>query len=743
MFPIKQRITNHLLLSMAVSIASMLTISGCTPPANLATEMYKKGQAAEASKDWKQAEKYYIDTISAALDSKSVYHHLAAINRLTDLEVNLHNPSKSKSFMNQASTLAENDALNGGENSASKIALAQERHIAIMRLANWLFEEGNFISARRLYGKALSIEDQLKIDPNSQDSASANIQKLDSQENFEHSQVSDRISTNRYSTKLRGPEAAQRALNRRKTINDMQLKIVKYQQEGGKPLAIEILDLLAKTRRDYGSRENEYRMWLKNVANTLTNKDEVKLISPVIEEDIKQYSHFSVSELDAAKPEAVENATFYTEDLVMLAFIRQHQHRWKEMLEICEKAEQIAPKIVRKNSLLDYDLLTALAAAQEANGQRVKALPNRKRQLELFKKKYKAPFAYSDFLYEYAMDLIDAGRLKEAESFADETYKVKRNLKGESHIEPFFISYGNLLMRLNKPEKARTILLEGLPYLLRDNNTSLLFNCYVQLYMVCAANHVEEALEYNKRLQELIRKHGDFGQTHIMPEAVLWCVGFEIQLGRYRDALHTLEQGLAWQKQHSREPSAYTAGMWNGKANIYQHMRDWKLEKECRTIAIDICRKFDPPQPSPCSSTLFQAACQYQAHREFQEAEKYLREAIEVTEGKEEKLIKGMNLLCKSSLAICLFNSKKNPAEAANIKREILQVYKKSFSGDQNSDITLCLTLCELSVLLRDKTNATAAINEAELLYSKQKIKNKDILQSIEAQKRRIKTLPL
>ncbi len=101
-----------------------------------------------------------------------------------------------------------------------------------------------------------------------------------------------------------------------------------------------------------------------------------------------------------------------------------------------------------------------------------------------------------------------------------------------------------------------------------------------------------------------------------------------------------------------------------------------------------------------------------------------------------------MHLLCKASLALCLFNSKKNPAEAANIKKEILPIYKKAFSGDQNSDITICLALCELCVLLKDGPNAKAAIKDAELLYAKQTIKNKDILVSIQKQKERIKTLP-
>ncbi len=210
MFPTRRRISTHFLLSMAIGIASTLAISSCTQPDNLAAELYKKGQAAEASKDWIQAEKHYLETISAALESKSEYYHLASINRLTDVEASLHSPSKAKSYMNQAATLAEKME-NENKNFRGDKPLAQEKHAAIMRLANWLFEDGNYVSARRLYGKAFNLEEELKLDPKDNSSAANCIKKLDSLESFEHSQVSSQLGKNGYSTALRGPEAAQRA----------------------------------------------------------------------------------------------------------------------------------------------------------------------------------------------------------------------------------------------------------------------------------------------------------------------------------------------------------------------------------------------------------------------------------------------------------------------------------------------------------------------------------------------------
>lgn len=741
MFQIRKRSNNHHLLSLAIGIGSALAISGCTQPDNLAAELYKKGQAAEVSKDWKQAEKQYLETLSAALESKSAHYHLASINRLTDVEVSLHNPSKAKSYMNQAATLAEKME-NENKNFSGNEPLAREKHVAIMRLANWLFEDGNYVSARRLYGKAFNLEEELKIDPKDDSSAANRIKKLDALESFEHSQVSSQLGKNGYSTALRGPEAAHRAMERSQVIKDMQVKLVEFDKKGGTALAHQIMELLAKTRKNYGSRENEYRVWLKNVVSNLLKKGEFALLIPVLEADMKNFSNYSEASVDAAVPEAVENATFLTEDLIMLAEIKLYQNQWKEMLEICERAEQIAAKVVRKSSPLEYEMLLMLVTAQENNDQRVKALPKRKRQLEWFKKQQDNPLAYSEYLFSYGLDLAAAGRLDEAEAIGDEAYKIKRGIKGESHFESFVISYAELLIRLNKPDKARTVLLEALPYLQRSNTPSQLLSCYLHLSTVSIEKHPAEALEYNKRLQEIALKHSDLEVKYLMAQSILSCASLEIQFGKYTGALHTLDRGLEWEYKHGHELSAFTAGMWNGKANVYQHLRDWKQEKECRTKAIDICRRFNPPQPGPRSSTLFQAASQYQVHREFLEAERYLREAIEITEGKDEKPLKGMNLLCKSSLAICLFNSNKSPTQAANMKKEILPVYKKAFSGDQNSDITLCLALCELCVLLKDKPNARAAINQAELLYSKQKIKNKDILQAIHKQKGRLTALP-
>ncbi len=207
MFQIRKRSNNHHLLSLAIGIGSALAISGCTQPDNLAAELYKKGQAAEVSKDWKQAEKQYLETLSAALESKSAHYHLASINRLTDVEVSLHNPSKAKSYMNQAATLAEKME-NENKNFSGNEPLAREKHVAIMRLANWLFEDGNYVSARRLYGKAFNLEEELKIDPKDDSSAANRIKKLDALESFEHSQVSSQLGKNGYSTALRGPEAA-------------------------------------------------------------------------------------------------------------------------------------------------------------------------------------------------------------------------------------------------------------------------------------------------------------------------------------------------------------------------------------------------------------------------------------------------------------------------------------------------------------------------------------------------------
>jgi hypothetical protein len=734
------------LLAVLLGTAVLLSSTGCTQPIDQSGVIFRKAHEEEAAGDLKQAEQYYLACIASSIETKSRYYHLAAINRLTELEKKLNNQPKSKIYMNQAATFAENNISNDkkeGEkksSSESENLMAQECHLALMRLADWLYEDGNFVSARKLYEKAAELEKTFHFNSSSETSAEARIKILDSQAKSESDNIETRLEMNRYSKTLRGPAAAQRSEERHRMSENLARLCLDYQNNGDKSLADETVALLSKLRDIYGPREDEYRRRYCELAAALNIRDNFALLTPLVESDLKEFSSFSRADLDAAIPEAVENATFYTQDLLIMAEMRYRQKRYEEMLELCRKVETLAPKVLRENSELEVQFLGFMALALEFNNQKTKALPYRKKHLEKFRKTHDNPVAYSDFLHHYQLDLIDAGMNAEAENVAEEIIKIKRTVKGESHIVPSYLTYATALIKDDKHEKARQVLLEALPNCRKYKDKNGLLGCYALLSQACAKSHPEEAIAYSKSVEDLLRKNGDFGAKHMMAEIAITRATAEIQTGKSADAARTLDRAIEWQLAHKNEVSAYTAGLYNLKAAVLGRTSgDWTAEKKCRSKAIDICRGFQPPQPGPLASTLIQTAFQYEKHQEFGEAEKHFREAIGVLKNSENPAEKETLLNSKAALAGCLKRANKNPAEVLSLKNEILPVYKSRFTNVPDSDLSLCLVIAELCTLLQDKTNLKLVMQEAESIYAKNKTGLKAFDERIEFQRKALK----
>ena len=725
------------LLAVLLGTAAVVSASGCTQPTDQSGVIFRKAQAEEAAGELILAEQYYLACAASSLETKSTYYQLAAVNRLTELEKKLNNLPKSKIYMNQAATIAENNISNSKSESESendtsannKNLLAQECHLAVMRLADWLYEDGNFVSARKLYEKAAQLEKTFQFDSTSETSADARIKIVDSQAKSESDNIETRLEMNRYSKTLRGPAAAKRSEERHRKADLLAKTIRDYRNKGDKALADKAVSLLFQLCSTYGPREDEYRRHFTDVAQTLSLRENFDLLTPLLEQDMKEFASYSQADLDAAVPEAVENATFYTQDMILMADMKFRQKQYPEMLELCQKAEKLAPKVIREKSQLEMEYLNTMALALEFNGFKTKALPFRRRQVELFKKSHDNPMAYSDFLHYYQLDLTDAGMMAEAEKVAEEILSIKKKLKHENHIVPPFMTYALTLIKQDKFEKARTILLEALPHCQKYKDKEALLNCYVLLYQVCARNHPDEAIKYTRSAQDLVRKQGDFGQKQVMAQTIFARAVAESQLGKDKEALQDLDSAIVWQTTHGNELTAHTAAMLNLKAQILGRTGDWEEEKNCRARAIEICRRLEPPQPGPHASTLIQAAFQYEKHHDFGEAEKHFRDAIGVLKNSKSPEQKETLLNSKAALAGCLKRANKNPDEVLSLKSEILPVYKSHFTNVPDSDLSLCLVIAELCAQMQDRNNLKLVMQETESIYAK----HKDSLRAFDA----------
>ncbi len=716
-------------------VSAAVITSSCTSSAHLAGEFYQKAEAAQASNDLQQAEKCYLNCLAATATGTptSSYYKLAAVNRLTELENKLHNPSKAKSYMNQAATLAENikqkgegqddetDRTKPVSDQSADIALAKEKHIALMRLADWLFQEGNFISSSKLYDKSLALETELKIAPTDENSAAGRIKTLESSSSFEHDQISSTLSSSSNLSALRGSAADARAKARQKDLDEILAIQKDFQTQGGTELAHKLLDALGKVRNALGNREDTYRTWQKIVSTSLITKGQYNLLAPVIEADMKDFSSFSTADLESAQPEAVENATNFVQDLIVIAQIKQQKSEWQNMLACCTKAQPLAGKLIRADSTEDYELSLLTATALEATGKRAEALPYRKRQLEIFEKVFYDRSIHSDYLASYAFDLVAVNRLAEAEAVARKSYDQKQKLKIKHDLFSFLVSYADLFKREEKFDEARKILLEALPLCQHADNKIQLMECYSILAAVCAKTHKTEALEYNRHIRDILRKNDEFGQNYRVSQSFLESAAIECQLGRRQEAIKTLDEGIKWQISNNDISSAYTAAMYNLKGAALGELGNWKQDKECKLKSIEICRHLNPPQPSPLASSLFQAAHRCLAHKEYELSEKLFREALQVTAAENNSEGKEMNLMCKAALGSCLVLSNKDPADAKRVKTEALSTYKSAFTSQPAFDISLCCCIAELCIALKDKKNATLVLHEADLIKAKEK----------------------
>ena len=725
-----------------LGLAAALFVSSCAPYTNTAADLYKRAQDAERLNDRKDAEKHYLDCVSAAEDCESEYYQLAAINRLSDLEKALHSHSKAKTYMIKAATLAENiKDPDADKSDTESLQLAKEKHTALMRLADWELEDGNYVSARKLYAKAAGLEPQMKIDPEDATSATARITKLDKRASIEHEQISIGISKKPVTKRLRGPEFGKRSDERRNQFDRLHSAANEFSKNGGKELGRKVLERLAELRTEYGVREGEYRNNLRYVSNLFIVKNEPDLIAPVIEEDLQQFSNFSMKELDAAIPVAVDNATNFARDHIFLGLVRQYQGRWKDMLESCRKAEQIAPKVIAKNSADDYSLTLETAVALEQNNRQAEAVPYRKRALDMFKLHDSALTSYSEYLSSYANDLAAARRFSEAEATYKEVCALKRKLKQTKNFSYALNAYASMLIDQSRYAEARKLLLESEPYSEKDMPRFQLINCYMLLYKACKNIDPKEAIKYAKRAQDTVRKYGTFGRDFYMEQCVLDQASLEMQLDKYKDALKTLERGVQWQDSHGRKSSSYTAAMLNLKATALGVLGDADASEKCRLEAIDICRHLNPPQPGPLASTLFQTAPHLTLRQKFTQAEKLYREAIDIVARMHEKEYDHLGLMCKAALGTTLVVSGKNRAEAERLKAELLSSYKSYFRHVTQADISLCLTISELCFVLKDKKNCQLLLNEAQSIYDRDKLHGREMLSQIEGDRKKFHSL--
>jgi len=716
----------------------VLLLSGCAT-SDQAAALYAKAEKEAQANNPKLAEATYLACAAYSSESKSQYYQLAAINRLTELEKQLGNATKSRQYMTQAATLAEKlDASSGSAASDKTNALlAKERHLALMRLADSLYEDGNFVSAKKLYEQASSLEamPQLK---NAENAASERIRILDQQAKAENENFDRRLAINRNSKEFRGADAAKRANDRQKLIEKLSSTASAFLESGNEELVPRLLDMLYQLRSEYSYREDAYRRAYKEVASALIARKRFDVLAPLVEEDVRKVSSYTKVDLDAAVPEAVDNATFHTQDLIILSQMMMHQKRYAETLATIQKVEVVAPKVIRPNSPLEVEFLTSLASAYEQNGQRLRALPIRERQMEILNTAVNQPFVYVDALFNYRRDLIEVGRLDEAEKFSEEMIQTVKGLKTKVHTIPAYMSYCDLLMRNKKFEKARPVLLEAIKICQAQNNTAALLNCYVMLSTACSQSSLKEALTYSKHAEGLIRKHGDFGQQQ-MALIMLNSASYEVQLGKNKDAIGTLDSAIAWQIEHKQTQSACTVALYNLKAIALGNLNDWSGEKIVRSKAIEICRQMNPPQPSVLASTLTQAAGHYQQKAEFAKAEEYFREAIRALDGKTEPEHKQSCLTYKAALGACLAQGRKSSKEARALKDEILNAYKASFTSSQDSNLSLCLGAAELCNLLNDKDNQKLVMQDAETIFRRNKDSLKPFEKRMENQRQSLK----
>lgn len=718
----------------AACLAALLLIQACASSRQVAADLYRNAQSAETSKDLKKAEQLYTSCVSAGLDARREDYQLAALNRLSDLERQLSNQSKAKAYMNQAATLAENIKEGADNNNViddSKLfSLPKEQHIALMRLADWEFEDGNYISARKLFEKASALEQQLQIDANSNESAFLRIARLDSRAEIEHKQVALAMSKDPSAALIRGPAYEHRLQDRRKILHRWNEKLNQYRADGTDRSGKEVLRMLQLLRTTYGYTEPEFRSAMNFGVKTFLLHGHPDQVASIVEQDLPLYKNFSQEDLDNAVPQAVDNATCYAQDLVLLAMIYRHQGRFEESLGKCMEAQKLSKQVIPANSSLEWELALETAIALEHNNRYAEAVPYRKLVLAKANQNDVSQSSYADLLGNLGTDYFEGGNSVEAEAAFKEAIRLKRIQKSKESFSYILLAYAKTLLALGRNAEARKILLESIPDSQKEGGFQPIHN-YSLLVSACRDINPKEAVIYGKKSIELMRKNGTYNHDYMMPENCVRVAEIQVCHGLYKDAIKTLDEGYDWQKSHGKELTAHTAGMLNLKGTALHELGKLDEEEATRLKAIELCRRFNPPQPGPLASTLFQTASRLQQRSKWDQAEKLYKEALLVSAEKDNPTCRQVSLQSKATLGVIAAVHRKDTKLAEQYKSEILPIDKKYFCNITHSDISMLVTVADLCFILHDKRNLKLIMDTAQSIYDKDPQKQADQLERL------------
>jgi len=709
---------------------ALLLVQSCSSATQVTADLYRNAQTAAAAKDLKKAEQLYVSCVSASLDAKSEYFQLAALNRLTELEKQLSNQSKAKSYMNQAATLAEN--VKNSDNNPQPISLAKEQHEALVRLADWEFEDGNYISARKLYEKAAALESLLKVDPLSDNSACARISRLEARATIENEQIKTGMSRSKTPPGRRGPEFIKRSKERHKVQKDMNEALNQYRADGSAESAAKFLKELKNILTIYGATEPEYRSALNYGTRTFLIRNNPEEIAPFVERDLALYKNFSQAELANAVPQAVENATNYVQDLIMLSMIRRHQGRFDEDVDYCTKAQSLAKKVIPENSRLDYELSHETAIALEQKERHAEALPYRRRAVSMIDTYDKEHTSYADQMSSLGTDLFASNLFAEAEIAFRKSIEKKKAEKNENNFCNILNAYASTLLKLGRYSEARKILLESIPYSEKTGKFSPIY-CYTLLMRACSDADPKTAIYYGKKSLQRMCKFGTFNHEYLPADNFLNVAEIEVQNHWTKDAIKTLDEGVAWQLAHGQELSAHTAAMLNLKASALNQLGQYEEEEKCRLKALELCRRFTPPQPAPLVSTIFQTAARLQQKNKFEPAERLYREALELSAKSDDQTCKQIGLQSKAALGVIAIIQRNDRATAERYKVELMTVFKSHFRNVTHADISLCLNIADLCFYLKDKNNCQKLIDMAQSIYDKDPQKSRSLQERLKA----------
>jgi len=727
-----QRKSNCILTNGAAVLSVVFILQSCSHAAQVAENRYREAQSAEAARDFEKAEQLYISCVSAGLDAGDSAYQLAALNSLTALEKQLKNHSRSKAYMNQAAALAETIAENSKttspqskSNKAALVSLEKEQHQALMRLADWEFEDGNYISSRKLYEKAAKLEDCLNIPADSNYSAYARIKLLENRAKAESEQLRNALSGKKSS--LSTPRSQNHSYNRRKILISMNEAMNKYRDDGQKESADNLLKLLQEVRTIYGAGEPEYRNALRFAVKTFILHSNPDPVAPLVEADLKLHDDFTQAQLDDAIPEAVEDATACAQDLISLAMIRRYQRRHSEALAACMKAQKLAGRVIPDKSELSFDLNLETARALEHNAKLAEAITYRRRSMALAQTYNNNRVFRAEQLSLLGDDLLASNLVADAAAALRESLDIARTEKNPVNLSFTLQSYADALMKLGKYAEAKNVLLEAIPYSKRDGNSQLIKN-YTSLMTVCRNNDPLQAVIFGKKSLEELRKSKDARLQFLVAHNYLNIAEIEVLNKSCAAAIKTLDAGIAWQTSQGKELSAFTAGMLNLKGLALHELNRYDEEMKCRLRAVEICRRLKPAQPGPLASTLFQTASAYQQRKKYSDAERLYKETLQIDPAGDASC-KQVQLQSNVLLGIIAWAIRKDRATAEQYKNAALK-------ENTDVDIPFCLTFAELCFYLHDKENCQLLLDRAQAAYDKDPVKNREQLAILLARKK-------